>query len=491
LTKFTLNPFIYGKPVPTGRFIGRQSEVRIVFSRLYGGESTAIVGEPHIGKTSLLNYIADESTRHEWIAQVFARTAFVDFDCHLIGADCTPQGFWQQVLQMAAEQIEDETVRQQCQAVTERGCGAFDLESLFQLIGRREYRVALLIDEFDTLLDHSRFGQAEFLAALRSLATRTDGLALITASRLSVAQMNRKSQYGSPSGSPFFNNMIEVRLPHLSRDEAQSLLVDTLKAIKDGVAFEPADLELAYSLAGRHPFLLQIAGASLFDAIADGTAAPRTALRARAEDLFQRRAAAHFDDFWRTLDEPHQRTILVLAMAEQASRLQPTALDWQQMAALPWFENDLRHLAELGAVEWREEGAVLTVGGLRPWLIENVIAGNRYAADFSAWLQAKSNQNLLTAEEMKTLRKLAGELLASGSKEPGWFSQTRNLQDQLVESQRRYSTLTKHIAALDSSIGRELDAERKLTLEERRNELVAERDEILTHLKQLEDHPGV
>jgi hypothetical protein len=284
--------------------------------------------------------------------------------------------------------------------------------------------------------------------------------------------------------------MIEVRLPHLSRDEARSLLVDTLKAIKDGVAFESEDLELAYSLAGRHPFLLQIAGASLFDAIADGHAARSEALRARAEDLFQRRAAAHFDDFWRTLDEPHQRTILVLAMAEQASRLQPTTFDWQQMAALPWFENDLRRLAELGAVEWREEGAVLTVGGLRPWLIENVIAGNRYAADFSAWLQAMRSQNLLTAQEMKTLRQLADQLLAASHAKPGSLDEAKLLQDELAQSRRVYDVLTKRIDALDSDIGLEMDSERKFTLVERRDALAAERDEVLAHLKQLDSPIG-
>ncbi len=420
-----LNPFIYGKPVPTGRFVGRQDEVRTVFSRLYNGESTAIVGEPHIGKTSLLNYIADESTRREWIAQVFARYAFADFDCHLIGADWTPDDFWQQVLLRVAEQIENEAVRQQCQAVAEKGYSAFELESLFRLIGRREYRVALLIDEFDTLLDHPAFGQAEFLAALRSLATRTDGLALIIASRLGVAQMNRKSQYRSPSGSPFFNHMIEVRLPHLSHDEAQGLIVDTLQAVHDGVTFKAADFALAYSLAGRHPFLLQIAGASLFDAIAAGPASSRPALRTQAEDLFHQRAAAHFDDYWRTLDEPDQRTLLILAMLEQASLVQHRPLEPQQLGALPWFEADLRRLTGLYAVESDERGARLAVGGLRRWAVENIVSGQRYAADFSTWLHDKGRQNLLSKPEIARLVELAGQLLSAEQPELPALAQLR------------------------------------------------------------------
>ncbi len=90
-------------------------------------------------------------------------------------------------------------------------------------------------------------------------------------------------------------------------------------------------------------------------------------------------------------------------MAEQAGQVQQVALNRQQLAALPWFESDLRRLAYLGAVEWREGGAALAVGGLRPWLMENVVAGNRYAVDFPAW-RGERSQNLLTAQEMKTLR---------------------------------------------------------------------------------------
>ncbi len=128
-----LNPFICGKPVPIRRFVGRRSEVDRVFGRLCNGESTAIVGEPHIGKTSMLKYIADESTRPEGIAQIFARYAFADFDCHLVaGTDCQPAQFWQYyVLPRVAEQIEDEIVRRRCSAVAEKGFNAVQLlESL-------------------------------------------------------------------------------------------------------------------------------------------------------------------------------------------------------------------------------------------------------------------------------------------------------------------------------------------------------------------------
>ena len=515
MTKLAFNPFIYGKPVPIGRFFGRQSEASTVISRLRNGESTAIVGEPHIGKTSLLKYIVDDRTRREWTAQ-FERCAFVDFDTHLLSTDTVPRDFWQQVVTRAAEQIEDEAVRKQCQTIAQKDYKSFELDSLFRLIGRKEYRVALLIDEFDTLLNHPTFGQTEFLAGLRSLATSTDGLALITASRLTVAQMNRISQYRSPTGSPFFNNLIEVRLPHLSQGEAQSLFVDTLKSIKDKVAFEPADLAVAYSLAGRHPFLLQIAGASLFDTIAESPESPRAEIHARAEELFSRRAEAHFGDYWGTLDEDDRRTVLVLALLDQAGQAGQAAVARQQLGPLPWYEMALRKLAKLGAAEFVDGKAKLTVGGFGRWMMEAIVYGNRQDTDFATWLQALGSQNLLSNQEIEGLRQLADrnfnvespapkENVLPEERQPGVSetavnppaaaplhtnTQGRHLKTQFDELQRRYDTLTNSIANLDIDIGRELDSERKRVLEQRRADYVAERNQVVADMQRIEQQLG-
>ena len=59
------NPFTYGKPVsdPT-RFVGREEELQQIFSRLGTSsfESSSIVGEGRLGKTSLLNHISHPDT---------------------------------------------------------------------------------------------------------------------------------------------------------------------------------------------------------------------------------------------------------------------------------------------------------------------------------------------------------------------------------------------------------------------------------------------
>ena len=62
----------------------------------------------------------------------------------------------------------------------------------------------------------------------------------------------------------------------------------------------------------------------------------------------------------------------------------------------------------------------------------------------------------------------------------------RHPQQQLAEWQRRYETLSKRIAALDKDLGRTLDSETKVVLEERRQELAAAREQAAEGIAQIE-----
>jgi len=53
------NPFFYGDPIPPKLFVGRDRELRRIINRIITGQSTAIIGEPRSGKTSLLLYLAE------------------------------------------------------------------------------------------------------------------------------------------------------------------------------------------------------------------------------------------------------------------------------------------------------------------------------------------------------------------------------------------------------------------------------------------------
>ena len=62
----------------------------------------------------------------------------------------------------------------------------------------------------------------------------------------------------------------------------------------------------------------------------------------------------------------------------------------------------------------------------------------------------------------------------------------KRLETEYGELQRQYDTQTSHIARLDTDLGRELDGERRLVLEERRVELAAKRDQVSVRMAQIE-----
>ena len=82
----TVSPFIYGRPVRPGEFLNREPELRTIFNRLRNGESTAVVGEPHIGKTSLLLQLADPAARRVYLGDDARCLGVSPLDLHPIGS---------------------------------------------------------------------------------------------------------------------------------------------------------------------------------------------------------------------------------------------------------------------------------------------------------------------------------------------------------------------------------------------------------------------
>jgi hypothetical protein len=82
----------------------------------------------------------------------------------------------------------------------------------------------------------------------------------------------------------------------------------------------------------------------------------------------------------------------------------------------------------------------------------------------------------------------AGDSAAPG---PLSVSEQRHLEVQRAELSARYEALSRRIGALETDIGRALDLERKLILQERRHELVTERQQVLGELAVIERRLGM
>ena len=175
------HPFIYGRPVRANEFLNRESELRTIFNRLRNGESTAIVGGPRLGKTSLLLKVADKSTQQAYLGDSAQNLLVSTLNLELIGSDLTSAIFWEEALE-PLKKLGGHQITHYLQKAAESDYARRYLERLLHHLGLKGCPLVLLLDDFDQLLSHPNFQEPAFFTFLRSLATRTAGLVLLLAS---------------------------------------------------------------------------------------------------------------------------------------------------------------------------------------------------------------------------------------------------------------------------------------------------------------------
>lgn len=365
------NPFRYGKPVHPDDLVGRAGALALICDRLYNAESTAVVGQPHIGKSSVLRYLRDSERLDAHLGRADVRFLAISLDCHQLAGSYQPADFWAFVLDRIEGTVELQAVHRQIEVVRRSAFGSLTLGRLFDLLAAEGWCVVLLIDEFDTLLYHPNFNTAEFFGALRSLTVNTESLALVTASRLTIAEMNRRSAEINPLGSPFFNTLIEVRLMPLTDAEVETLLDRALA--NTGVSFSDEDRAYLQQAAGGYPFLVQMIGAALFDAYLRGLGSD--SLR-QIDDSLRVMAEAYLDDIWRHLDDELRAPLRALAWAE----IRGEAVDLDSAVdQLRRLANDCLIITREGdqgahCLRWEGQSWGLRAGIFARWLAEQPTA---------------------------------------------------------------------------------------------------------------------
>jgi hypothetical protein len=413
-----LNPFRYGEPVPPDKHINRAAGVQVLFSRLVNSEATALVGEPHIGKSSLIRYIQHPKVRENWLEAEAGRYVFVDVDCHQFSDDCTPGDLWKRVMGTAWQAIQDDEIRRRIDFTAKHSFDTYLLEQTLREIDKQGWRVVLLLDEFERVLRCSHLFTPEFLGALRSLASRTDSLIPVIVTRRSLAALNRAGRDLIPFGSPPFNNCIEVTLSAFSKEDVRELVTQSLVATD--VHFNEIDMHYLSTLAGGNPYLVQMAAACLFDEIVAGKQGAGRYLSAAT--AFYRRSGSHFDDFWENLDPAAQTALVILAMSELKGRVDGRNFDTGDIGALELFSPELERLAEQGLVIrtategrhtdlgnwvfWQGEAWRVAVRSFVWWVTDNVITRTRRYLTWEEWLEKREYEGILTRHEKEKLSEL-------------------------------------------------------------------------------------
>ena len=408
------HPFIYGRPVRPSEFFNRSGSLRTVFNRLRHAESTAIVGEPHIGKSSMLLKVAEEKTGLEYLGAELAAAKFCQIDLHPISSQYSPAKFWSEALEELESDVIGDRARHLLGRVQQQNYSRRSLERLFNHLGQQGTKLVLLLDEFDRLLSHPAFRESNFFPLLRSLTTRTGGLVVVPASRLTVAEMNDRSRGLLETGSPYFNNIIEEKLGPFT-DETIDLLLEQAPSL-----IFPEDRKVIDHVAGRHPFLVQAMAATL----AEEEQGPER--HARAVSRFYGRVSDHFDDLWYSMDDRTRATAVVLSLLGLGGQTLGQGFASDEMGQVRELGPELMRLDGLGLArpvveesssDWQYtilwQGRQWTIGAqaFAWWVREVAITGVRPLPSFDEWLANERYRTLLSPEQwdwlLNTVRQAA------------------------------------------------------------------------------------
>jgi uncharacterized protein len=305
-----INPFSYGKPIDNlERFVGRQDGIEQVFSRLLSAfESTSIVGERRMGKTSILKVIAHPDTVASFDLDP-DKYIFIYQDFQFLDAETVPTRFWQRVLQAIQREIKEHKavcdeidVARKAETIDN-----FTLDDIFSLIDDESMFIVLLLDEFENVTRNEHF-DSDFFGGLRALAIHHN-LALITSSRRDLVELTHSDSVRS---SPFFNIFATIHLRPFTETEATDLIEQYLA--ESGVRFLLSELNVIFAIAGSHPYFLQVAGHHLFAAHQQGL--DDEARRRYLVEKTRSEVEPIFRDYWQNSTAAQHTLLAVMSLRE-------------------------------------------------------------------------------------------------------------------------------------------------------------------------------
>jgi AAA-like domain len=402
------NPFTYGNPISDPRrFFGRAREVEQIFGRLRNEEfeSSSLVGDRRIGKTSLLNYLTDPSVRavHGLGPEHYI---FVYVDLQMVDETMGPEQLWRRLIVLMQRHCKDQRITHLLGALErDERLDTFALDELFQQVDDWGQHVVFLLDEFEHVTANVNFGP-DFYYGLRSLIIRHQ-VALVTSSRLELIELCHSNAIKS---SPFFNIFANITLRLFSEADSRRLISESLSGT--GVAFSEREIGQVFDLAGFHPYFLQAACWVLYESHRKGLdAAARMNL---VLEQFRLEAIPHLIDYWDNSGDYEEIVLTAAALLEQTTR--------------PVREFSLRDLHRLFSrgeptVERLEKrGLLMSDDGryrlfssmLGPWIIYQITAELSEEHSYHEWLaENRGSVERITGKQGGLLREILPKIRAN------------------------------------------------------------------------------
>lgn len=398
-----INPFTYGKPISDPkRFFGREREVSQIFSRLLNAEfeSSSIVGERRIGKTSLLKYLSHPNIRDEHGCDS-SNFIFTYVDLQIIDSSTTPTQLWLYLLNQLDHNVQDIETKQILIDIQKGDTvNNFILFDLFTNLDQKNKHVVFLLDEFENVTKNPNF-EPEFFYGLRSLASHHN-LALITSSRRELIDLTHSEEIRA---SPFFNIFANINLRLINETDAIKLINDLPKDTV--IRFNYEEINYLLDLAGLHPYFLQVACHFLFESYTRNLDTTERLTFLRKE--FYEEASPHIQQYWHVSSDQEKIALTIIALIDHKKRYDKRRFNQKNINQS--FERSVQAFSSLekrGLVVATDDGYSLINSFLSEWIIQEFTNTQYDETSYREWLS--NNEGKISRLPVKTRKNLEGIL---------------------------------------------------------------------------------
>lgn len=272
----TINPYRNRQPVvdATG-FYGRVDEIEWVISEIEAQEGSSFVGEPGIGKSSLLRIISQKyQTRAElpdYQEQEQAPYLFVFVSLSAL-PERNKRSFWHYLFDGIVEEAKKAGVHNpKLRELYEQIYRSYDGYAIFynfeQYLMQVNAKIVILFDNFEIMVDHLGISEADKLRFLTNHPDMFQKLTYVVTSQDPLPQLWQRKEIQSTS--PFWNIVLPEHLGLLEYSVAQALIQKP--AQKAQMSFNDEDIAFVIRVAGRYPYFIKVASFYLFEAKLKGS----------------------------------------------------------------------------------------------------------------------------------------------------------------------------------------------------------------------------
>lgn len=390
------NPFYFGGSVYRDQFIDREDELNRIADRILNrGQSTALVGQNSIGKTSILRYLMAPGKRAEIFGSEQKKMLFSFIDAQTLDEKFSQSKFWERAFHSLNEMLMEEknnlSFSEAYLTCKKNSFGTYVIDRLLFQLEQAGWHLVLLIDEFDSLLYHPVLNKVEFFGSIRSLASLGGkALSLVIASKQSLSSLNRIAKEYTRGGSPFFNFFDEITLMPFPGEAVSKLL----SRARD--RFSDKDNRFITTITGSHPYLLQAAASELWYLYENDNGMAPEKRREKVAQKLLNNADWIMQETWNSWSEA-MRYVFSIAGLAQTPTLLPGKSRFntdESLSALSDFGPELRNLKRQGFIQYNADsgGWQIIATVFLWWLAEKLVCTLREEKSLEEWLKNRDDE---------------------------------------------------------------------------------------------------